>query len=66
MYQLCANCADGIKQYGIQGKTVKIANITASQEEINMLLQQCIRCNVSELHLADIVEDWFGRTANSF
>lgn len=61
MYSIVSERKDGFTQYGIQGDTVAIHDITVSLDEIRALLEQCIRCELSETHLQDIVEDWFGK-----
>lgn len=47
--------------YGIRGVSVEIYDITTSEHEIRDLTDLLNRNDASELHIFDIIEDWFGR-----
>lgn len=63
MYSVISSFVDGVQRYGIQGKTITVTDITVSSKEIEVLLFKCNQHNLSESHLLDIIEDWFGQLA---
>lgn len=63
MYSIVSSCMDGVRRYGIQGRTITVSDITVSSAEIEALLLKCNQHNLSEVHLFDVIEDWFGQLA---
>ena len=45
---------------GIKSENLTVADITVSEEQAKQLAEQCTRNQVSDAHLLDIIEDWFG------
>lgn len=43
------------------GEEARCRHVTLSTVQAVALLEQLIRCEVSPVHLRDIVEDWLGR-----
>lgn len=46
--------------YGLTGKTAEICDISPERCRVEALAEQCNRLAVSECHLRDIVEDFYG------
>lgn len=55
-------CIEGITRttYGLTGQTVEICDISPERQKVEALAEQCNRLDVSECHLCDIVEDFYG------
>ena len=60
MFSVICNCIDGTKRYGIKSENLTVADITVSEEQAKQLAEQCTRNQVSDAHLLDIIEAWFG------
>lgn len=63
MYSVISNTCEGITRYGIKGDSLAVTDITVSEEEAQVLADWCTRNTVSEVHLYDVIEDWFGMIA---
>lgn len=59
MYKLIVS-SDGA-QNGVQVGNTCINEITADRKEAEKLLSLLQRNQVSELHVWDVIEDWFGQ-----
>ncbi|MCB6364947.1 DUF6514 family protein [Intestinibacillus massiliensis] len=63
MFKIIYREIKGKPQFGVQGETVKIEDITASEEEIQALAGLLNREQVSEINVYDVIENWFGTRA---
>lgn len=60
MYQVVYNDKEKIRQYGILGEEVRLDNILTDEKQICKLVKILNQESVSEVHIYDVVEDWFG------
>lgn len=47
-------------RFGVQGETLAVEDVTTQESEIKTLLNLLNRERVSEVHLMDVIQDWFG------
>ncbi len=58
MYTLTECNKNGITVYGIACGTVCVKNISVSKEELQLLVDKLNKCELSPIHLNDVIQDF--------
>ncbi len=61
MWTLTSCNTDGTKSYGIQKGETTINDISVNRAEIEEFVELLNRCDASEIHAYELVEDFLGK-----
>lgn len=61
MFNVICNSAGREKRYGIRGDHTTVHDLSSIESEANAFANLLNRGEASEIHVYDLIEDWFGR-----
>lgn len=56
---ICDENGNDINSYGISFKNKKINDVSTDKNKVLKLIEKCNKLKVSEIHIYDIIEDFF-------